>query len=475
MTKQQQPQPQSTTSSSNNDNNNKFNNTVAYAISLVKCNDKQTSTAGLIDAALVLRHSIHNNSVRNPASGSKYDYHMVAIVHNQAVKCSSVLKKVGFDVRVVEPPVRRERIRGEYLRNTIQREWCCGHGASFNYYYYCISSTINPFLTHSLCLFLFVCLDEFIKWYPYRMTEFPVVVHVDIDFLFLQPMDELYDAIIYSKDTARGRKARESIPMEFPKETAWPDRVDAFITRDWPQVIPGRTPGYQAGFLVARPDPTVWEELTSIVLEGNYSKGFGRDNGWGGMGYGGFVGAMAMQGLMAYYYDVVRRGTAVELNQCRYNWMGMDVRYRANPNFRKNHPKRGQCRNDRKECEDCRATPTSLIKSVHYTQCRKPWNCVGTGVHGGAQGTAIDTDAGHYEKCMEIIERWHSYRSDLEHQWHQLTGDQQLLSFNTGGRPNYKPEIFHGHCHGEGGKNYSQITASQKSFYRLRDLYQPNA
>ena len=50
---------------------------VAYAISLIKCGDHQNvNAAGLIDAALVLRHSVHKISRRNPASGSKYDYKM---------------------------------------------------------------------------------------------------------------------------------------------------------------------------------------------------------------------------------------------------------------------------------------------------------------------------------------------------------------------------------------------------------------
>ena len=39
--------------------------TVAYAISLIKCNDHQTNDAGLVDAALVLRHSIHTLSIRS--------------------------------------------------------------------------------------------------------------------------------------------------------------------------------------------------------------------------------------------------------------------------------------------------------------------------------------------------------------------------------------------------------------------------
>ena len=69
---------------------------IAYAISLVRCGDRQSSTAGLIDAALVLRHSVHMQSIRNPASGSKYDYQMYAIVHADAVECSHVLKTVGM-------------------------------------------------------------------------------------------------------------------------------------------------------------------------------------------------------------------------------------------------------------------------------------------------------------------------------------------------------------------------------------------
>ena len=64
-------------------------------------------------------------------------------------------------------------------------------------------------------------------------------------------------------------------------------------------------------------------ELVEIIKEGNYTAGFSRENGWGSGGYGAFVGAMAMQGLLAYYYDMVRPNTAVELNQCRFNHMGI--------------------------------------------------------------------------------------------------------------------------------------------------------
>jgi hypothetical protein len=85
------------------------------------------------------------------------------------------------------------------------------------------------------------------------MTQYPAVVHVDIDFAFLQPMDELFDAIVYPKDSVLGQAARKQIARERPTD-AWPDQIDAFLTRDWPQVVPGRIAGYQAGFIV-RFDP----------------------------------------------------------------------------------------------------------------------------------------------------------------------------------------------------------------------------
>lgn len=440
---------------------------IAYVISLVKCGDRQSSTAGLIDAALVLRHSVHLQSIRNPASGSKYDYHMYAIVHSNALECSQILKTVGksfnlvilyipassrldstlyahtfaflgFTRIIADTPIQQKDIKSELLRTNIHREWCCGH-------------------------------HEFIKLEAYNLVQHPVVVHVDIDFLFLKPMDILYDAIVFDKDSELGAAARRLIPMERPHEML-PDTIDTFITRDWPQVVPGRKPGYQAGFVVLRPDPTVPKELYKIILEGNFTPGFSRENGWGGLGYGSFVGAMAMQGLMAYYYDIIRPQSAVELNQCRYNWMGMDVLYRAQPNFSEKLSKTGMCRSNKLECEQCYETNTRLIHNVHFTQCRKPWNCVGLGEKGGDHGKKIDTGAGNYEKCMEMVTKWHEIRLDFETKLFALTKDDRIMEAAT--KSDYKVEIFRGHCAGEGGSNYSQIDASQATFAEVPKMYQ---
>jgi len=413
---------------------NKNGKRVGYAISLIKCGDFQSSAAGLIDASLVLRHSVHLTHMQ-----SKYDYKMYAILHRQATKCSKVLEDSGFEIVIADPPVNATDIRGEYLRTHIHKEWCCGA-------------------------------QEFVKLYAYTLPE-PVIVHVDIDFAFLRPMDDLFDAIIYDKDSIEGRQARSNLLVERPHEPL-PDTIDAFVTRDWPQVMPGRKALYQAGFLVARHDPSVLKDAVDVILEGNYTPGYGRDTGWGSAGYGIAVGAMAMQGLMAYFYDMIRPNTAVELNQCRFNHMGMDVRYRHHPNFRMNKKTYGKCRNNGDYCEDCMVTEIQQIYNVHYTQCRKPWNCIGVGApdgrYRGKKASAIDTNAGNFTHCMELTSRWHALRSDLENQLYNLTKDETILE---GRNANYKLEYFKGHCRDEGGKNYLNFKASDESMKRIADLY----
>ena len=412
--------------------------TIAYAISLIKCGDFQSSVPGMSDAAVVLRHSIHQTSVRNPASGSKYDYKVYAIVHAKAAHCAQPLADAGFALLVREPPVLKKDIRGEFLRKHIHREWCCGA-------------------------------DEFIKLYAYTLEEddHPLVVHVDVDFVFHQPMDDLFDAMLLP-DTPRRREARNKVALERPNDP-WPDKVDAVMTRDWGQVMPGRRALFQAGFLVTRPDQTVFDKIVDVIKEGNYVEGFSRENGWGGKGYGGLVGAMAAQGLLAYVYDIILPGTWMELNQCRYNHMGMDVLYRSQPSFRPGHAKRGKCRNDLEYCEDCMHTNVTKIFNIHFTQCRKPWNCIGIGdKEEGAGKESIPEDSVHLDHCMELISIWHSFRTDLENKLEKLTGDGTIRQGRIG---DFKKNFFQGHCTGNGGKEYIQLSGKPETMKRIPELY----
>lgn len=92
---------------------------------------------------------------------------------------------------------------------------------------------------------------------------------------------------------------------------------------------------------------------------------------------------MAYQGVLAYFYDQMYPGHHVELDVCRWNQVVADVIWRGpdgmeylnqcrdyprDGNFKKNTPNNGQC-------EDCRILPVEETMTVHYTACKKPWEC----------------------------------------------------------------------------------------------------
>lgn len=398
---------------------------IAYAISLIRCSDFQSSTSGLLDAATILRHSVHQTSVRNPGSGSKYDYKLYAIVHRNAASCSHILSDLGYEVLVKDSPVQISEIRGDYLRKNVHREWCCGA-------------------------------DEFVKLYAYTIDAHPVVVHTDIDFMYHRHMDDVFDAMLLPLDSEGGRRARDNIETEYP-DRAMPDNIQAYLTRDYHQVIPGRKAAFQAGFIVLRPNAEVFDEYLDIIREGNYVEGFSRENGWGGKGYGGVVGSMAMQGLPAYYYDVIRPNTTVELNGCRYNHMGANMYYQDVPNFIKRYKDlHGLCRRNVEGCEDCRKTDVSLVRNIHFTNCRKPWNCAGKS--STAKGD-IDPRTTEYGHCMEVARRWHEMRTDLETRIMNVTGDDGVLKGRSG---EYKRDVFKGHCSDDGQDGYIPISSSKE-------------
>jgi hypothetical protein len=185
-------------------------------------------------------------------------------------------------------------------------------------------------------------------------------------------------------------------------------------------------------------------------------------------GYGAFVGAAAMQGLMAYFYDQVRPGTTVELNQCQFNHMGIDVLFRAPPSFLPRHKKVGKCRNNLDYCEDCQITPMEKIFSIHYTQCRKPWLCAGQGGKEIGHKQGIPEDNVIVEHCLELSRTWNEYRTDLEERLFQLTGDSGIRGGQTG---SYMPDVFKGHCKAFGPQNYIPITGKSESLQRIPELF----
>ena len=412
----------------------------------MQCGDFQSTTAGLLDAALVLRHSIHETSFR--VGVSNYDYKMYAIVEVDAQPCSQVLEDIGFTVLVREPVVKPHEIQDKFLREHIKNAWCCGH-------------------------------KEFVKIHAYSLEE-PVVVHMDIDFVMHKPLDTVLDVLLYDKDSDVGREARSKVELEKnlseDQQIAIPDRPQAAITKDWGQIPPGYKPLFQAGFWVARTNPQVTEDIANIIRTEKFVGGYEtRENGWGGKGYGIFVGAMAMQGLIAFYYDQKVPGTWLELNCCRYNHMGMDARMRGEPNFKKSHL--GECRNNSTYCEDCMVTPVDKIYNIHFTQCRKPWLCVGEGNENiprrprdrsAEDKIKIPILSVNVDHCLELANIWHSHRTDFETKLQKLTGDNTIPLGQTG---KYFQDSFQGHCSELGKNGYLAISAKPENLKRVPELY----
>jgi hypothetical protein len=183
------------------------------------------------------------------------------------------------------------------------------------------------------------------------------------------------------------------------------------------------------------------------------SRGRGNDRGWDGLGYGGFQGAMAYQGAVAYFYDQIATNNAVELDICIWNQVVADVIWRG-PNAMQHY---GQCREyltrvgdtfaDNKPgnglCTDCRIVPVDHVKTAHYTACKKPWECTlphprrgknESHKHGLQELTNITM-------CSLLFRKWFDLHSDFE---------ETLLKTGNVKPPrrdgSYEKQYFGGYC-----------------------------
>jgi len=130
--------------------------TIAHAISFLNCG--ATLIAKYKDAMLVLRHSIHQNSIWSKNSTSQYSYKMYAFVNSDPTKkCARYtewLQRMGYTPLLLRNPVDISAIQNKYFRETIDKTGVAGS-------------------------------SELIKLYLYTLTDYPIVVHWDIDVVVL--------------------------------------------------------------------------------------------------------------------------------------------------------------------------------------------------------------------------------------------------------------------------------------------------
>ena len=380
----------------NNNNERSTKEVIAYCVTLTGCGNskrytKQDAMNLVTQGAAVLRHSVELAHAK-----SKYDFQMYALIHPSAKECASTIKKVGYTTLIRNTPFDADDIQGKFLREHIDGASCCGR-------------------------------KEYIKLYAYTLIQHPVAVVLDLDSLILQPLDNLFDALL-------NKPIQDDLPIHNKDNDGKMNmhNIEAFYTRDYNMVNPGgeEYAGVQGGFLMVKPNEKAFEEYADIVLEGDYREG----QGWGGK-YGYFFGGMQIQGICAYYYKELHPEKGLELNRCRINSMG-DA-----PNFGMNEKKKaGECRDGREKCEDCRSTDPSNILSAHMTLCSKPWTCPGV------------WDQQSQKLCTHFHSEWHRIRKSFEE---SRTDDlRQLPDLDNNA---FKPEIFHGYCKSSGKKGFLPI------------------
>jgi hypothetical protein len=213
--------------------------------------------------------------------------------------------------------------------------------------------------------------------------------------------------------------------------------------------------------------------MKQLIAEGVQKKGEyvksknDKKAGWGGLGYTD----PGLNGLLGYYYDKVKSDTAVELNSCRFNHIGMDNLYRAPPNYNPGLLRRseiGKCRSGQDDCEDCTTTDANSIYVARYDneQCTKPWKCTTKGAKKGNVGSFINTASGKLDHCLDLLREWHDVRSDLEALLRNETGDKELDKARKG---KHKPSVYQGHCQKESG--YLPIAMLSKHQSKIPSLY----
>lgn len=388
---------------------NQKTKTVAYAVSITSCSDTRKKPATpatnphLIDSAAVLKHSIHLAH-----QSSQYEYTTHAFVYQddngnpKENACSRTLEQLGYKVQLVSTPIKVEEIRNSDLRKHVQNSGCCGE-------------------------------KEFLKLYSLTLTQYSIVVHLDLDSMLLKPIDDYLDLL-----TKRN-------PM------------DALYTRDYGMAHKDdklSRIGVQGGFWMVRPNLDVFRELCDIVLDGaDFEEGYG----WGGRGLGKswYYGAAQIQGLLSYYYSSVHPSSsssaAVEVNRCYINTMS-------------DEPNRDICSNetiatvnsisDHREaaklnathqpyhyCQDCSQTPLSEIYSAHFTKCQKPYHC-----------RSLESIL-----CLKLHYRWHEIRDNLEDHWRKISNSTTKAHKKTARKHYSMDEVtryrdvlttFRWHCRG---------------------------
>ncbi|CAM9249820.1 unnamed protein product, partial [Phaeothamnion confervicola] len=268
--------------------------TVAYAVTVTR----DDAAGPYLDGAAVLAQSIDEVC---GAPTARYSCDLVAFVTLEVIAARPALAALGFRVLERPLPVPLVEVRDAATRAKLEKGGCCGAA-------------------------------ELLKLYSYTLTEYAWVVHLDTDVLLLSSLDDL----IFREGSGGengGKNGSSGVSLLYT--------VDVNM---WNPKFPVKP--VQGGFLVVRPDPTVFAGLQDVLRTVRYEGG----TGWGGTHVGLHWGGINVQGILPYYYSQQAPDAWRDLDRCVYNSMA--------------------------DSPECKAVPMERIVSAHFTACQKPWLCV---------------------------------------------------------------------------------------------------
>jgi hypothetical protein len=166
--------------------------TIGYAVTITGCGSDP-----ITEGAAVLKHSIHLASSQGNLGG-RYNYKMYAIYHPDGKECAEPLADLGYELLERFTPVAVKDIQGDFLREHIHSNGCCGE-------------------------------KELVKLEAYTLIQHPVIVHMDLDTLILKPLDAIFDWMLFQGAPADADTS--NVPIMWP-EMERPSQVNAFFTRD---------------------------------------------------------------------------------------------------------------------------------------------------------------------------------------------------------------------------------------------------
>ena len=234
---------------------------VAYVVSIVSCPDDlmvslplydparhqnaTRSDKAFRDAATILQYSIAKVHARG---GSRYDYQMYAIIHPKAIRCvdstngditdrHAILTALGYRVLIRSEPVPLP----DFGSSNPDQQMVEGYKRDVDH------ATGGGY-------------RDFVRLHSFAMTWHNVVVMVDLHTMFLQPIEDLYDALL---------GASNGNTIELPRLDALRIRpkTQLLFTRDYNTVTPDSfNTGYETGLLVLEPNQSVFDDLVNLLL-----------------------------------------------------------------------------------------------------------------------------------------------------------------------------------------------------------------